>query len=89
MSKSIAVCCCECHNSLACLIVFYAALYQRSSRSPAELYQSSAKLLADDCLLYREVNTTSDTNKLQEDLDMLQKWESKWQMAFNADNILL
>jgi hypothetical protein len=50
---------------------------------------SSAKLLADDCLLYREVNTTSDTNKLQEDLDMLQKWESKWQMAFNADNILL
>ena len=46
---------------------------------------SSAKLFADDCLLYREVNTTSDTNKLQEDLDMLQKWESKWQMAFNAD----
>jgi hypothetical protein len=38
-----------------------------------------------DRLLYREVNTTSDTNKLQEDLDMLQKWESKWQMAFNAD----
>jgi hypothetical protein len=45
----------------------------------------SAKLFADDCLLYREVNTTSDTNKLQEDLDMLQNWESKWQMAFNAD----
>ena len=37
MSKSIAVCCCECHNSLACLIVFYAALYQRPSISPAEL----------------------------------------------------
>jgi hypothetical protein len=32
-----------------------------------------------------KVNTTSDTNKLQEDLDMLQKWESKWQMVFNAD----
>ena len=51
-----------------------------------ENLHSSAKLFADDCLLYREVNTTSDTNKLQEDLDMLQKWESKWQMAFNADN---
>jgi hypothetical protein len=37
----------------------------------------NAKLFADDCLLYRGVNTTSDTNKLQEDLDMLQKWESK------------
>jgi hypothetical protein len=90
MSKSIAVCCCECHNSLACLIVFYAALYQTPSVSPAEL---NAKLFADDCLLHREVNTTSDTNKLQEDLDMLQKWESKWQMVFNADkcfeNVLL
>jgi hypothetical protein len=49
-----------------------------------ENVHSSAKLFADDCLLYREVNTTSDTNKLQEDLDMLQKWESKWQMAFKA-----
>jgi hypothetical protein len=42
-----------------------------------EHLHSSAKLFADDCLLYREVNTTSDTNKLQEDLDMLQNWESK------------
>jgi hypothetical protein len=33
-----------------------------------ENFHSSAKLFADDCLLYREVNTTSDTNKLQEDL---------------------
>jgi hypothetical protein len=50
-----------------------------------EKLHSSAKLFADDCLLHREINTTSDTNKLQEDLDMLQKWESKWKMAFNAD----
>jgi hypothetical protein len=27
-----------------------------------ETLHSSAKLFADDCLLYREVNTTSDTN---------------------------
>jgi hypothetical protein len=59
MSRFIAVCCCECHSSLACL---------------------TAKLFADDCLLYREVNTKSDTNKLQEDLDMLQsgKANGKW-----------
>jgi hypothetical protein len=43
-----------------------------------ESLHSSAKLFADDSLLYRELNTTSDTNKLQEDLDKLQKWESKW-----------
>jgi hypothetical protein len=49
-----------------------------------ENIQYSAKLFADDCLLYREVNTTSDTNKLHEDLDMLQKWESKWQMQINV-----
>jgi hypothetical protein len=36
-----------------------------------ENLHSSAKLFADDCLLYREVNTTSDTNKLQEDLDIM------------------
>jgi hypothetical protein len=35
---------------------------------------------------HRDVNTISDINKLQEDLDMSQKWDSKWQMAFNADN---
>jgi hypothetical protein len=39
MSRSIAVCCCECHSSLACLTVFCAALYQRPSRNPVELYQ--------------------------------------------------
>jgi hypothetical protein len=32
-----------------------------------ENIHSSAKLFADDCLLHREVNTTSDTNKLQEE----------------------
>jgi hypothetical protein len=45
-----------------------------------ENLHSLAKLFADDCLLYREVNTKSDTNKLQEDLDMLQsgKANGKW-----------
>jgi hypothetical protein len=44
-SRSIAVCCCECHSSLACLTVFCAALYQRPSRNPVELYQFVCYLL--------------------------------------------
>ena len=47
-----------------------------------EKLNSSAMLFADDCLLCREVNTTSDTNKLQKDLDMLQEWETKWQIRW-------
>lgn len=47
--------------------------------------KSNVKLFADDCLLYREIHTESDTHKLQKDLDTLQTWEQTWQMKFNAD----
>jgi len=46
---------------------------------------SFAKLFADDCLLYRRINTTQDTIILQSDLNNLQKWEARWQMMFNTD----
>ncbi len=45
---------------------------------------SSVRLFADDCVLYREINSNEDTNLLQQDLDLLNKWEKKWQMDFNA-----
>ncbi|MEW8541896.1 MAG: reverse transcriptase family protein [Candidatus Thiodiazotropha sp.] len=48
--------------------------------------QSEIKLFADDSLLYRRVRSSADCHQLQEDLDKLQEWEQKWQMAFNADN---
>ena len=42
-------------------------------------------LLADDCLLYRRINSPADAVILQQDVDGLQKWESDWLMQFNPD----
>ena len=47
--------------------------------------QSTVKLFADDSLLYRKISSKRDCIKLQQDLDRLQEWEKKWQMAFNAE----
>ena len=46
---------------------------------------STVRLIADDCVLYREINTQLDSQKLQKDLDELTKWEHDWQMHFNPD----
>ena len=43
------------------------------------------RLLADDCILYREINTLYDCQDLQKDINTLCNWESKWQMKFNID----
>ena len=45
--------------------------------------QSTTRLFADDCLLYRKIQSQDDAKKLQEDLDALQQWESDWLMTFN------
>lgn len=47
--------------------------------------QSTVKLFADDSLLYRKISSKQDCVELQQDLDRLQEWEKKWQMAFNAE----
>jgi hypothetical protein len=46
---------------------------------------SSIRLFADDALVYRNINSNEDAAKLQEDLNLLQSWEKKWQMEFNLD----
>ena len=46
---------------------------------------SQVRLFADDCVVYRNVTTIKDTQLLQKDLESLSKWESCWQMSFNAD----
>ena len=46
---------------------------------------STVRLFADDCLLYRSINTTHDAETLQEDIDKLQTWEADWLMEFNPD----
>ena len=45
---------------------------------------SSIRLFADDCLLYRVINSTHDAEKLQGDLTQLCRWSVDWQMDFNA-----
>ena len=45
---------------------------------------SKVKLFADDCLLYRIVDSKEDESKLQDDLTELQNWADKWQMSFNT-----
>ena len=46
---------------------------------------SQVRLLADDCIIYRQVKSRDDSRKLQEDINTLCAWESKWQMRFNSD----
>ena len=44
---------------------------------------SKVRLFADDCALYRDVNSTEDASQLQSDLNALQKWEADWCMEFH------
>ena len=43
---------------------------------------SGIKLFADDCVLYRPINSTEDHLALQRDLDQLDTGASTWQMKF-------
>lgn len=47
--------------------------------------QSSCKLYADDCVIYRVINNQSDACALQNDLDKLCEWSNKWQLYFNTE----
>jgi len=48
-----------------------------------ECVSSTPRLFADDCLLYRQINSIEDSELLQQDVDRLQDWENKWMMSFN------
>ena len=45
---------------------------------------SKVRLFADDCLLYREINSIQDHISLQNDLKQLKFWALTWGMRFNA-----
>ncbi len=47
--------------------------------------QSSVRLFADDCIVYRPVKTMQDCEELQNDINKIGEWENTWQMKFNAD----
>ena len=51
---------------------------------PECIKYSKVWLFADDCILYRQIDSQPDCKKLQEDLDTLQCWEDMWLMSFNA-----
>ena len=44
---------------------------------------STARLFADDCILYRNIETECDTRDFPHDLDRLQQWEKDWLMEFH------
>ena len=50
-----------------------------------ECVSSRTRLFADDCVLYREINSAADCDALQEDLMHLEEWEHKWGMDFHPD----
>ena len=51
----------------------------------ADNLTSKGALFADDCVLFREVQTKGDQLELQNDLIKLIKWSNKWQMTFNPE----
>ena len=51
--------------------------------------QSQVRLFADDTTVYLTINHPSDASSLQKDLDLLQRWEVKWDMEFNPSKCLV
>ena len=45
--------------------------------------QSQLRLFADDCIIYRTINTPEDHTTLQQDLNHLSKWATTWQIKWN------
>ena len=50
---------------------------------------SQINLFADDGLLYRTINNIKDSEALQTDLNLLQKWEKEWKMEFHPQKCQL
>ena len=42
-------------------------------------------MFADDCVLYRIIQTPNDHHYLQNDLDTIILWANKWQMNLNVN----
>ena len=49
-----------------------------------ENIRSSVRLFADDCVLYRNIESSIDCQILQDDLNSLAQLETDWQMKFNV-----
>ena len=51
---------------------------------PNCVQNSVCRLFADDCIQCQRMRSCQDSDKLQADLDQLQKWESIWLMEFHT-----
>ena len=51
---------------------------------PKCVQYSVSHLFVDDCIIYQRIRSCHDSNKIQADLDQLQKWESIWLMEFQT-----
>ena len=47
--------------------------------------ECTPRLFADDCILYRVINSVADTEAIQRDLLRLECWERQWSMEFAAE----
>ena len=50
---------------------------------------SACRLYADDCILYRQIETQADASSLQNDLEVLEEWEKIWKMKLNIDKCMV
>jgi len=50
---------------------------------------SSCRLFVDDCIIYKQINSPTDSNILQDDLTQLEKWEKAWHMKFNIKKCMV
>ena len=46
---------------------------------------SMYQLFADDAKIFKSVRSTDDNKKLQDDLDSLTEWSTRWQLPFNVE----
>ena len=66
----------------------WAPFFRVSSRAPvlasfcSRYIESEIRLLAGDCVCYREIKDEEGTMKLQMDIDRLGCWARKWGMRF-------
>ena len=60
-----------------CLFLFYI-------NDLPEQMSTSVRLFADDTIMYMTIQSEEDAKLLQEDLDKLSSWSSKWLMELNA-----
>ena len=50
-----------------------------------DVVNSMCQLFADDAKLYRNVTSPEDNRKLQDDLDRIYEWSTRWQLLFNIN----